>query len=115
MLSVRVGASSGRGNGWGRVVGGKKPRRGGGGGGDDDDDAGHAWKYVSPAAAASFVAPSSGGGGGGGGVLVSAFGAPLTRLPVPSRLFSFGGGGGDQVRSIHWSPYDPVGVVNADP
>jgi hypothetical protein len=20
-----------------------------------------------------------------------------------------------QVRSIHWSPYDPVGVVNADP
>ena len=82
---------------------------------DDDDDAGHAWKYVSPAAAASFVAPSSGGGGGGGGVLVSAFGAPLTRLPVPSRLFSFGGGGGGQVRSIHWSPYDPVGVVNADP
>ena len=23
--------------------------------------------------------------------------------------------GANQVRSIHWSPYDPVGVVNADP
>ena len=22
---------------------------------------------------------------------------------------------GDKVRSIHWSPYDPVGEVNADP
>ena len=22
---------------------------------------------------------------------------------------------GSEVRSIHWSPYDPVGVVNADP
>ena len=22
---------------------------------------------------------------------------------------------GDEVRSIHWSPYDRVGVVNADP
>ena len=26
-----------------------------------------------------------------------------------------GGGGGGEVRSIHWSPYDPVGVVNAVP
>jgi hypothetical protein len=26
-----------------------------------------------------------------------------------------GGGGGGEVRSIHWSPYDPVGVVNAIP
>ena len=25
------------------------------------------------------------------------------------------GAGAHQVRSIHWSPYDPVGVVNADP
>ena len=23
--------------------------------------------------------------------------------------------GGQEVRSIHWSPYDRVGVVNADP
>jgi hypothetical protein len=22
---------------------------------------------------------------------------------------------GDEVRSVHWSPYDRVGVVNADP
>ena len=25
------------------------------------------------------------------------------------------GGSGAEVRSIHWSPYDPVHVVNADP
>jgi cyclopropane fatty-acyl-phospholipid synthase-like methyltransferase len=34
---------------------------------------------------------------------------------VVSDALKPGGKAAIQVRSIHWSPYDPVGVVNADP
>ena len=34
--------------------------------------------------------------------------------PVAGKLHT-GRSRNDQVRSIHWSPYDRVGVVNADP
>jgi hypothetical protein len=30
-------------------------------------------------------------------------------------MLNAGGGGGEEVRSIHWSPYDRVGDVDADP
>ena len=48
-------------------------------------------------------APWGRGGGGGG----AAGGAPAPATPTPKNS--------DEVRSIHWSPYDRVGVVNADP
>jgi hypothetical protein len=30
-------------------------------------------------------------------------------------MLNAGGGVGEEVRSIHWSPYDRVGDVDADP
>ena len=30
-------------------------------------------------------------------------------------LLAWAGPGSDEARSIHWFPYDPVGVVNVDP
>ena len=62
----------------------------------------------------------------GGSFLVSSLEArglsPLLITYVCNALFVWSaagvlrdGAGGMEVRSIHWSPYDPVGVVNADP
>ena len=48
-------------------------------------------------------APWGRGGGGGG----AAGGAPAPATPTPKNS--------DEVRSLHWSPYDRVGVVNDDP
>jgi len=49
-----------------------------------------------------------GGGGGGGGGNGGGGGGEAARLSSHGEQIS-------DVRSIHWSPYDRVGVVNADP
>ena len=39
----------------------------------------------------------------------------LAKATEPAALEKLAESSGLQVRSIHWSPYDRVGVVNADP
>ena len=78
-------------------------RGGGGGGGGDDDAAAEPEPEPEPAAAAAYVID-----GGGGGV-----DATLEVLVVDA--LAGAAAAADEARSIHWSPYDRVGVVNADP
>jgi hypothetical protein len=67
------------------------------------------------------TATATGGGGGGGPVahlrrLFALMQAGARRFADPSAFASsLALETGTQVRSIHWSPYDRVGVVNANP
>eukprot|EP00982_Pelagococcus_subviridis_P005820 29843-Pelagococcus_subviridis.AAC.1 len=59
---------------------------------------------IEPAARVGGDAVAGGGGGGGGGADEGADDPMRAPAPAPNHA-----------RSMHWSPYDPVREVDADP